>query len=377
MIRAVMVTPGLGWGGAERWVVDLLRYSDPSRLSWNGCVISSWGRIAPELLSEIHGIVPVFSNYLPNAKRVQQVDMIDYWVNGPLCDAVWSAAVDADIVVTWGLLDTSKLFKEMTIPRVFCSQTAFRPDVDRCDSVWQFTHLAAVDRTSLAFFDKQKGSEYLPKTILYNGSDPNRCRPTRSRKEIRAAWGISEDALVIGYIGRHDKQKNPFALAKAVMALGNNSYAVYSGSCYSNGRSDNHFLPELVDFCQQYIPLRWRMFMPTTHIGDILEGIDVFLLASFAEGFSLALIEAWLSGVPVVATPVGSIPEMEEQFGPLVTRIPIEPSAEETAAAIRLAMNDIQKVERAKRVAWEHLTSQAMAARWTDYLESVVTESKI
>jgi glycosyltransferase involved in cell wall biosynthesis len=46
------------------------------------------------------------------------------------------------------------------------------------------------------------------------------------------------------------------------------------------------------------------------HVEQLLRGMDVFVLASVAEGVGRALLEAMAAGVPPVATQVGGIPEV-------------------------------------------------------------------
>lgn len=52
----------------------------------------------------------------------------------------------------------------------------------------------------------------------------------------------------------------------------------------------------------------------------------------------MLLAEAWYCGLPVVSTRVGAVPELEEMFGPLVSAVPIRPTAEELALAVEGAL---------------------------------------
>lgn len=81
------------------------------------------------------------------------------------------------------------------------------------------------------------------------------------------------------------------------------------------------------------------MFIPS--VGrpmDILPLFDVFVLPSYKEGLALSLIEAQASGLPVVATRVGGIPEvvLNERTGLLVEPGDVDGLAE---AILRLLKN--------------------------------------
>ena len=101
------------------------------------------------------------------------------------------------------------------------------------------------------------------------------------------------------------------------------------------------------------------------------------MLASRSEGFSLALCEAWMCGVPTVATPVGAVPELKEQFGRLTVPVPIDPSEAELARAVRRAVSPENRVvvDHAQMVAQKHFTAEAMGRRWTDYVLKMLGRS--
>jgi glycosyltransferase involved in cell wall biosynthesis len=223
----------------------------------------------------------------------------------------------------------------------------------------------------MRYFDGRRGADGLPRAVLYNGSSPQRCHPSRDRRNVRAEWGLDDDCIALGFLGRQSPEKNPLAPAKAVASLPRCYHAIY----YGVGPKGNGFCPETMAWCETNIPGRYRMYPPSTAVGDILRGFDVLILASQREAFSLTLIEAWLTGVPVVATPVGSIPELEAKFGQLTFSIPLQASDEELRSAVTQAMSVSLRAKvtsRARAVAWKHFTVEAMAGRWMDYLEGVV-----
>ena len=170
--------------------------------------------------------------------------------------------------------------------------------------------------------------------------------------------------------GRYSAEKNPSAAIEAVASLPKKFKAIYYGS--STPR-DSHTIDEIKQLARRRAPGRVSFHDPVQHVGDVLAALDVFILASHREAFSLALIEAWLAGVPVVATPVGSLPELERKHGRLAIRVPMRPSGKELAAAVvRAAGDEGQEIAlRAQRVAKSQFTGEAMGDRWVDYLEDV------
>ncbi|QDV76538.1 glycosyltransferase [Botrimarina mediterranea] len=107
-------------------------------------------------------------------------------------------------------------------------------------------------------------------------------------------------------------------------------------------------------------------------IGALLAAADVFASASHREGLSLVLVEAMMSGTPVVATPVGGNGEalqINEPGASPVARavLPDDPAA--MAAAIEAALQptdeNSRRIATARAWADEHFTIERMTR---DYL---------
>jgi len=91
---------------------------------------------------------------------------------------------------------------------------------------------------------------------------------------------------------------------------------------------------------------KFIIFDITKPIEDILKEIDIFVLPSLEEGLSTALISAMASGLPVVATTAGGIPEVvEEGCGILVPPCDHEALA---SAIYRIVQDESMRVEMGK-----------------------------
>ena len=107
---------------------------------------------------------------------------------------------------------------------------------------------------------------------------------------------------------------------------------------------------------------RFEFLGERVDVPDLLASFDVFAFPSLYEGLCLAVIEAQASGVPVVATPVGGIPEnvVDGETGLLV---PPRDSAALAAAISRLLEDPDGFAERAQRRVLERYSKQRMVDR--------------
>lgn len=226
------------------------------------------------------------------------------------------------------------------------------------------THWASVGHLAKGVFPDEIVDRV---TIVENGAEVERCVPVRGRAWQREHWKVSSDQAVVGFIGRLSDEKRPLALAEAIAHLPQN----YVGIAYGRGIHEKETMAKSI----RLVGNRVRFMGNSLHIGDILAGLDVWLLASPAEGFCLARTEAHLAGVPVVSTPTGEIPRLEAEYGKLTHQIPIGADGKTIAEVVRQAIENREESilisNRAKELAWNRYTSAAMAGRWIDYLTEI------
>jgi glycosyltransferase involved in cell wall biosynthesis len=225
------------------------------------------------------------------------------------------------------------------------------------------SHFVAVSETALLPFRPHTRARAI---VLHNGVDVERCAPTQPREITRHNLGFDDQDILIGYVGRFSFEKNPLAAVIAARKLGGRFHAVYCGEGWKEA--------EVRSAAEKIAGDRVRFVPHQRVVGNILSALDVFLLASPAEGFSLSLTEAWYAGVPTVATRVGAVPELERNNGELVSAVPVNPSPRILARAVLRAHSPTFRQEivpRAQKLVAERYTSTAMARRWTDYLETI------
>lgn len=143
-------------------------------------------------------------------------------------------------------------------------------------------------------------------TVIPNGVDMSRFDISLSREQSRERLGVPLEGFLVGAVGRLEEQKGLSYLIEAIRILvegGKNVSLFVVGSGREEGRlreqAANSGIADSVFF------LGTRRDVP-----ELYRAMDVFALSSLWEGGPITLLEAMASGVPVVATPVGFVPEV-------------------------------------------------------------------
>jgi len=128
------------------------------------------------------------------------------------------------------------------------------------------------------------------------------------RAECRAQFKLLTGAKLIGTVGRMVPQKNHKLLIEALFRVRQTVPEVHL-AIIGEGELRESLAAYAADLgVSEYVSL----VKETQKIDYFYGAIDIFCLSSDLEGMPLTLLEALASGVPVVSTEVGGIPEVIE-----------------------------------------------------------------
>ncbi|RKR91756.1 glycosyltransferase involved in cell wall biosynthesis [Micromonospora pisi] len=177
----------------------------------------------------------------------------------------------------------------------------------------------------------------------------------RSRAAVRAEFGVAPDQPLLLSVGRLHPQKRYDVLVEAAAGwrdLKPPPVVLIAGSGPS-------YLPLAADISAARAPI--TLLGHRTDVADLLVGADLALVTSDWEARQLFTQEALHSGVPLVATAVGGIPELVGDAAVLVP--PADPAALDRAVRDLLA-DDARRAELGRR-------GIARAGTWPTEAETV------
>jgi glycosyltransferase involved in cell wall biosynthesis len=152
--------------------------------------------------------------------------------------------------------------------------------------------------------------------VIYNGVDLSTYRPGRNREETRARLGVPENTPLLVIVARLVPLKGHPVLLEALEIAAQRGVP-FRALLVGDG-PERAALEERA----RSLGLEARVaFTGARHdVPDLLGASDLAALVSHQEALPNALIEAHASGLPVVATSVGSVPEIvvEGETGHLV-----------------------------------------------------------
>ena len=338
--KIAFITPALGLGGAERWILTLTKYFKNVQVEK---IINLTGKSDKNLLSEACKYTDVvIDNFFSNTNLIKK------------------ELENIDVVISWAYTAPLNLSKECKCITI---------DVSHSDSSWnnhknltsitekKSKYHVGVSKTAAASFSKNIN----PK-IIYNGIDIERINPNVSREEQRRIWNV-EDKKVVFFSGRLSEEKNPLALVKAIDYFNDDWIFIF----IANGA--------LLDYFKSLNNDKIKLVEKTLNIGNYFSASDIFVMTSNVEGMPLSLLEAWYSEIPTVTTEYNSYKELKDMHGEISNSIPLNSNSEllhkEIIDAYKKGRFD-HKVKYAKKVLISNYTAEIMTKNWEDYIFEIL-----
>lgn len=148
--------------------------------------------------------------------------------------------------------------------------------------------------------------------VIHNGVNVNKFKPAVDKRKVKIELGFNPDDLAIVSVGRLYARKGLFTLIESMVAVVKRfptAKFVISGK----GQSDEmHKLTAYAERLGVKNNIAFTGYYPDKKLPKLYQAADVFAFSTFYEHHPFVVLEALATGLPVVTTTVGGIPETIE-----------------------------------------------------------------
>lgn len=196
---------------------------------------------------------------------------------------------------------------------------------------------------------------------------PNTCSSRRLAGGAAAARPVfPRPGPVLGYAGRLLGFKN-------VPWLVENAAELSYNLLIQGLDTEEHTAASLAELAERAgTAARVRFLPPSLSVASLLGSADAVVMLSRSEGFPMTVIEAGMAGLPVIATPVGSLPPLfaeEILFVALDGELPAADSLRQALA--RLAAEGAERGRRLQRAVQRLCSPERVAGLYADRIRSI------
>ncbi len=293
-IHIAHIIPTLNFGGAERFVVDMVNNSDTKKFKYSIILLSDAMPMAKEINNKNIEITVVrkrgkislhlISDIKKELEKIHPDIVHTHLSGGNIWGRIAAKKLGIKVVTTehnvnnelgWIKNSIKRLIQNKTDVYVACSK--------------------AVKQDVLKRYDIQKKIE-----VIHYGIELNRFK---SIKPVRPKHPIK---LLI--LGRLTKQKGHEIALKALSGIDKKKWKL---DIVGSGPLENK-LKHLV--IRLDLEKNIKFFPPTHDVPSIFANHDIMLMPSLWEGLGIVAMEALLAGRAVIGSNVGGIPELIENY---------------------------------------------------------------
>jgi glycosyltransferase involved in cell wall biosynthesis len=304
----LLVIKCLGYGGAERLLVDMVATTDRGQFD---CEVAY-------VLRDLDALVPAV------AAGGTRVHVLGAAHNGDLrwMSALRRVLVEGHYDVVHFHLPYAAALGQMVVASL---PGAARPGVVYTEhSLWDRTPLvlrallrSSLRRGELVIAVSEASYDALPEplrrraTVVVHGVDLSRSDALMARREerraaVRAELGVVPDEFLVMTVANLRPEKGYEVLLEAARTMADDGLPIRVAAV-GRGPLDATLRARHVELA---LGDRFQFLGQRHDVLELLAGADAFVLPSLHEGLPVTLMEATSLGLPIVATAVGGVPQI-------------------------------------------------------------------
>jgi len=170
--------------------------------------------------------------------------------------------------------------------------------------------LIAVSKYTVDELTKLYGIKKEKIHVIYNGVDVEKFKPRPNRVEMHREFGLEDDIKIVLFVGRLYHRKGLEILLRSippVLKEFSNVRFVISGKGFKKKEENLRNLAKELNI-ENYVT--FLGYVPDEKLPLLYSASDIFVLPAIYENFPFAILEAQATGLPVISTKVGGIPEL-------------------------------------------------------------------
>lgn len=368
MTRLLWLIDSLTVGGAESLILPFARKLDRSRYALTVCCLSTvaGNAIEPQLREEGVTVVNLGARNLRDRAAFRRlVDLVQRekfdLVHAHLPYAsIWSAVLSRNT----GVPSIASLHVAPSATRELFNTLRHRVMTEVRDRLMRFvmkrwsSRVVSVSDALRRIYLERGGLDPAKMRVVHNGIELDRFRRDRTitRAFVEREFHLPSDARIAVTVAVLRPKKGIEVLLDAATRVPDAHFLIVGDG---PKRQEWEALARELGIAER---IRWAGYR--RDVDAILAGCDLFVHPSLDDAFPTVLLEAMAAGLPVVATRVGGIPEIVNEF---TGRLVPAGDATELGSAIAVLLGDDVARKRmsvaAERTATEKFSTEAWIAR--------------